>query len=106
MGIRLAVGGGDGRPMPEVKSEQLISAPVCDGTIQMTPSGPIVLLRDRQTTGGYPRVFVVVGADLDLMAQYGPNRIIRFTRVSLDEARRIARTKQRDLELLRRRFRS
>ena len=104
MGIRLAVGGGNGRPMPEVKSEQLISAPVCDGTIQMTPSGPIVLLRDRQTTGGYPRVFVVISADLDLVAQYAPGRIMRFTSVTSEEARRIAQQRRQELEILRERF--
>ncbi len=104
MGIRLAVSDGSDEPNLQVKNEQLVSAPVCDGTIQMTPSGPIVLLRDRQTTGGYPRVFVVVSADMDLVAQYGPLQRIRFARVSAEEAREIARLRRRDLERLRERF--
>ncbi len=104
MGMRLAVGGGHDEPIPEVRNEQLVSAPVCDGTIQMTVSGPIVLLRDRQTAGGYPRVFVVISADLDLVAQYAPGRIMRFTNVTLEEARRIAQQRRQELEILRERF--
>ncbi len=104
MGVRLAVGSESDDSMPQVRSEQLVSAPVCDGTIQMTPSGPIVLLRDRQTTGGYPRVFVVISPDIDLVAQYGPLQRIKFARVSAEEARRIGLLRQRDLQRLRERF--
>ncbi|UCF98925.1 MAG: hypothetical protein JSV89_05130 [Spirochaetaceae bacterium] len=82
----------------------MISVPVNDGTIQLTPSGPIVLLRNRQTVGGYPRVLNVISSDLDLLAQYGPLQYLRFCSVTLVEAQAVARTKKEDLERLRRRF--
>lgn len=99
MGIRL-----DAAPLPGLKPGQLVSAPVCDGTIQMTPSGPIVLLRDRQTTGGYPRVFVVINADVDMLAQYGPGRRVRFREVLIGEAAAAAELQQADLMQLRERY--
>ena len=96
MGVRL-----DAAPLPGLQPGQLVSAPICDGTIQMTPSGPIVLLRDRQTTGGYPRVFVVINADVDMLAQYGPGRRVRFREVSIGEAAAAAELQQADLMQLR-----
>jgi 5-oxoprolinase (ATP-hydrolysing) subunit C len=119
MGIRLepapdsdhAGGNRAGASLPDpkraiqIRGGQLISAPVCDGTVQMTPSGPIVLLRERQTTGGYPRVCVVTSADLDLLAQMGPGRTFSFLPVRLDEALAIGRQWSEDLERLRGRFR-
>ncbi len=95
IGIRL-----EGSHLAAVSGEQLISGPVCDGTIQMTPAGPIILMRDRQTVGGYPRVFVVISADVDLLAQYGPGQRIQFVKVDIAEARRIARLRQNDLDRL------
>ena len=41
---------------------EMISKHVTDGTIQLAPSGPIVLLRHRQTVGGYPRIANVIEA--------------------------------------------
>lgn len=118
MGIRLEPArdtGVDGSDQPgsdrfnpdramQVREEQLISAPVCDGTIQMTPSGPIALLRERQTTGGYPRVAVVVGADVDMLVQMGPGRIFSFLPVTLEEALIIGRQWRDDLKRLGERF--
>jgi allophanate hydrolase subunit 2 len=80
----------------------MISAPVNDGTIQLAPSGPIVLLRNRQTVGGYPRILNTISADLDLLAQYGPLQSLRFRLVTMEEAWVIARTKKVDLDRLRR----
>lgn len=110
MGIRLrasaegsasasAAAAGDGLALTQRK--QLISAPVSDGTVQITPAGPIVLLRERQTTGGYPRAFVVINADVDLLAQYAPGRRVRFRPVTLDLALRIAALQEEDLGRLR-----
>ena len=98
MGIRLEA---VSEQLIPARREQLISAPVVDGTVQMTPTGLIVLLRDRQTTGGYPRVLVVVSADVDMLAQIGPGRTLRFKRVTLAEAVNIAEQWNADLEKLR-----
>lgn len=50
--------------------KEIITAPVFPGTIQLPPSGiPVVLMRDAQTTGGYPRILQVLREDLDVLAQ-------------------------------------
>ena len=97
MGIRLS-----GGPRLICSLDNMISAAVADGTVQWTPDGPIILLRHRQTTGGYPRIFNVITADIDLLGQYGPNERIRFLQVGREEACEIARQKETVWERLRR----
>lgn len=100
MGVRLSPAEA-GAGIPAVsQAGQMVSAPVCDGTIQMTPDGPIALLRERQTVGGYPRAFVVISADVDLLAQFGPGQRLRFTPVTIDKARSVAQAQERDLRQL------
>ncbi len=84
----------------------MISQPVTSGTVQLTPGGPIILLKHRQTVGGYPRIFAVISADVDLLAQYMPGNTIRFKKVTLEEARLTARRKREDIISLRERFNS
>lgn len=79
----------------------MISGAVADGTVQLTPDGPIVLLRHRQTTGGYPRIFNVISADIDLLGQFAPNQQIHFVQTNLDHARDFARQKEEALDKLR-----
>ncbi len=80
--------------LPELTLKNMISEAVADGTIQLTPKGPIVLLKHRQTVGGYPRIFNVISADVDLLGQYAPNQILRFTKIPLEQARNIALQKK------------
>jgi allophanate hydrolase subunit 2 len=89
MGMRL-----DGEARLACTMANMVSEAVADGTVQLTPSGPIILLRHRQTTGGYPRVFNVISADIDLLGQYGPNQVIRFLQVNRETAVAIAREKE------------
>ena len=84
-----------------VSMDEMISSPVADGTIQCTSKGPIILLRNRQTIGGYPRIFNVISADIDLIAQYAPGQKIRFSVVTIAYARAIALRKKRDIAKLR-----
>src|SRR5690606_38995416 len=50
--------------------QPIITGPVIPGTVQLTPSGKlIVLMRDCQTTGGYPRVLQVSESGLNILAQ-------------------------------------
>ena len=100
MGMRLA---GFGPPL-RISLENMISAPVSDGTVQLPPQGPIVLLWHRQTVGGYPGIFNVVSADMDVLAQYGPEQVLRFREVSMEEAREAARRRRREIDALARRF--
>jgi len=90
MGFRLSTSS----QLPRVSLKNMISAPVADGTIQLAPKGPIILLKQRQTVGGYPRIYNVISADVDLLAQYGPNQILRFKAISIDQALSIARKKE------------
>lgn len=57
------------------------------GTIQVPPSGePIVLMRDAQTTGGYPKIATVIEADLGVLAQKRPNDSVKFELISVEKA--------------------
>ena len=95
MGIRLT-----GEPGLTCGMGNMISGAVADGTIQLTPEGPIILLRHRQTTVGYPRIFNVISADIDLLGQFAPNQAIHFLQVTLEEARDFARQKEEALQKL------
>ncbi|MEC3907809.1 biotin-dependent carboxyltransferase family protein [Tamlana sp. 2201CG12-4] len=60
--------------------DAIITAPVLPGTVQLTPSGKlIVLMRDCQTTGGYPRVLQLKESALDVLAQKHTGKSINFT---------------------------
>jgi biotin-dependent carboxylase-like uncharacterized protein len=66
----------------------LPSEAACPGAVQIPDGGqPIVLMPDGPTVGGYPKLAVVLHADLRLLAQCVPERGIRFREVSLEEAR-------------------
>ncbi len=56
----------------------LPSAPQCDGCIQLTATGPLILMRERPTVGGYPRILSVVASDVDRCAQICPGQSLRF----------------------------
>jgi len=82
----------------------MISAPVADGAIQLTPNGPIILLRHRQTVGGYPRIFNVISADIDRLAQFAPEQIMWFKETTPAQARIAARRRRMVLDDLKRNF--
>lgn len=80
MGIRLS-----GAPL-KLKRYDIISAPVCDGTIQITADGPIILLHQRQTIGGYPRALTVCHESINHLAQLSAGDKITFALLDHDEA--------------------
>lgn len=54
----------------ENSAEAIITGPVVQGTVQLTPGGKlIILMRDCQTTGGYPRVLQVMEQNMNSLAQ-------------------------------------
>ncbi len=53
-----------------IRNNDKTSALYLNGTVQLTQSEPIILLKHRQTIGGYPRIFNVIYADVDLLVQY------------------------------------
>jgi antagonist of KipI len=92
MGLRL-----EGEPLP-VPARQLVSEPVCPGSIQVTSEGQCIILGvDGQTIGGYPKIAQVISADLDELGQLRPGEQLRFQRVSLEEAVQLYRRKQAQL---------
>jgi antagonist of KipI len=85
MGYRL-----EGTPLELSEPRELLSEAVAFGTVQLPPGGdPIVLMADRQTTGGYPRIGQVASVDLPLLAQLKAGDRVRFRPVSLEEAQRL-----------------
>ncbi len=65
----------------------MISEPVAFGSVQVPPDGlPIILLADRQTLGGYPKIATVISADRPKLARLHPGQRISFGQVSLVEA--------------------
>jgi len=69
------------------KPRQMLSEAATFGTIQVPAGGqPIVLMADRQTTGGYPKIGYVASVDLPLLAQMGPGDALSFELISLEQA--------------------
>jgi KipI family sensor histidine kinase inhibitor len=74
MGYRLA-----GAAVPRLADREMISDATFAGGIQVPASGaPILLMADRQTTGGYPQIATIIAADLPLAAQLAPGDWIEF----------------------------
>jgi antagonist of KipI len=67
-------------PLKTVSTATMLSSAVTAGTIQLLPSGQLVILMAaHQTTGGYPRIGHVISADLPRLAQLGPGDLLHFT---------------------------
>ena len=65
----------------------MISDVALIGGIQVPPSGELILLlSDRQTTGGYPQMATVITADLPLAGQLAPGDWVEFARCTRVEA--------------------
>lgn len=65
----------------------VISDATPTGALQVPPSGqPILLMADRQTTGGYPKIATVISADISVAGQLGPGDTITFVASSPQEA--------------------
>ncbi len=87
MGYRL-----EGPVLQHLYGNNIVSDGTVDGSIQVAGNGqPIVLMRDRGTTGGYPKIATVISADLGRLAQTRFGRTIRFEAMSIDEAQARAR---------------
>ncbi|HTN60679.1 MAG TPA: hypothetical protein VL147_03900, partial [Devosia sp.] len=62
------------------------------GDIQILGDGtPMVLMRDHQPTGGYPRIATIILADLDRFAQLRPGSAVAFASVGVDHAHHVLR---------------
>ncbi len=65
----------------------IVSEGICFGAIQITKDGkPIILLKERQTIGGYPKIGSVLACDCFKLSQAKPNTKVNFQLISLEEA--------------------
>ena len=93
MGYRL-----EGVSLEGAQRGTIASEAVVFGTIQLPPDGnPIVLMADRQTIGGYPRIGEVASVDLSLLAQLKPGDKLAFRQISLLEAQNLVHAQEKAL---------
>lgn len=96
MGYRLK-----GIPLALQRDEEMLSEAVTFGTIQITTDGhPIILLADRQTTGGYPKIAQVASVDFPSLAQMKPGDRIDFEFITIEKAQQLLRQRERYLQLM------
>ena len=82
MGFRLK-----SEPIQHTIPPELLSTAVTKGTLQLTPSGQvIVLMADHQTTGGYPHVGTVITADIASLAQLPIGSSFGIEWIGIEEA--------------------
>jgi biotin-dependent carboxylase-like uncharacterized protein len=80
------------------KGYNIVSDGIAPGSVQVPGNGlPIILLADRQTTGGYPKIATVISADLPALGRMAPGARIAFEAVSIEEAETAARQLGREV---------
>jgi biotin-dependent carboxylase-like uncharacterized protein len=94
MGVRL-----EGPELAHAAGHDIVSDGIVTGAIQVPGTRrPILLLADRQSTGGYPKIAVAISADLPRLGQVRVGERIRFEAVTAAEATAAARRAARALE--------
>lgn len=87
MGYRL-----DGPKIQHREGPDIISDGIVFGSIQVPGHGsPIIMMADRQTTGGYTKIATVITPDLSTLSQIGPGNSMNFKSISIEESHRIYR---------------
>ena len=96
MGFRL-----NSAPISHTVPPDLLSTAVTRGTLQLTPSGQlIVLMADHQTTGGYPRIGTVIRADMPSLSQMPIGSSFRIAWISMEEAEALLLQQETNLQQL------
>ena len=91
MGYRL-----EGPKIEHAGAADIISDALPEGAVQVPAHGmPIVMMADRQTTGGYPKIATVIGPDLSLLAQGRPGDTVCFRSCSDREALEVLRSEEK-----------
>lgn len=89
---------------PKIKFKEnieMISEEVSFGTIQIPPDGnPIILLADRATAGGYPKIAHVASFDIQKLVQLKPSNKVKFKKISLKEAEYLYLKREKYIEEL------
>lgn len=96
MGFRL-----DGPKLALSVARERLSEPTTFGTIQVPAAGqPIVLMADRQTSGGYAKLGCVASVDLPILAQKKPGDEIHFLPIDVEQAQALDSVRQSAFEEL------
>lgn len=78
----------------------ILSEGICLGAIQIPANGqPIILMNDRQTIGGYPKIGSVLSIDLAKLAQCGQGASIKFAQITIEDAHNLLHLEQANIEL-------
>lgn len=97
MGIRL-----EGIAVVHKAKADIISDAAVIGSIQVPADGkPIILMADRQTTGGYAKIGTVIKEDIVKLAQMASKDTIQFRRISMEDAQQKYRAFYQKLEEIR-----
>lgn len=97
MGCRL-----EGPYIAPKTTSDMISDGIAFGSIQVPSHGkPIILLADRQTTGGYAKIATVISADIPKLVQRKTDHKIRFVPVTVEEAQEIYAEEIKKMDALR-----
>jgi biotin-dependent carboxylase-like uncharacterized protein len=96
VGLRL-----QGDAIRHAKDFNIASDATVPGSIQVTGNGqPIILMADRQTVGGYPKIATVISADLPKLGRLSIGTKIAFEQVTIETALALRRSMLHDLERL------
>ena len=96
MGMRLA-----GPALAHAKGYNIVSDGTAPGSIQVPGNGlPIVLLADRQTTGGYPKIATVISADMPALGRLMPGAKVAFKAVDIAAAEAAHRQLRADIDAI------
>ena len=91
MGYRL-----EGPKVEAVNGYDILSDGIVNGSIQISGNGqPIVMMADRQTTGGYAKIATVISTDIPLFAQLRPGQKVKFAKCTVQEAQELIRESAR-----------
>lgn len=97
MGCRL-----EGAYIAPKKGADIISDGIAFGSVQVPSHGkPIVLLADRQTTGGYAKIATVASVDIPKLVQRKTDHKIRFEAITVQEAQRLYMEELKELDMMR-----
>ncbi|MDO4357309.1 MAG: biotin-dependent carboxyltransferase family protein [Clostridia bacterium] len=100
MGCRL-----EGAGIAHRQDANIISDGIAFGAVQVPGSGqPIVMLADRQTTGGYAKIANVISRDLPLIAQCRAGDRVRFEAISVEEAQAVYLAERAEIAALAQRW--
>jgi allophanate hydrolase subunit 2 len=88
-----------GRRLAHARGFNITSDAIAPGSIQVPGGGqPIVLMADRQTTGGYPKIATVISADLPALGRTPIGATIGFERVTVEAAQALRRSLLAEVE--------